>query len=915
MNASPAEEGEEGEEWRVRVETSAHDQSRVYMAGRDLHHVTYAAPAPVTALHTLPRDVAAFTGRDEELRSLLRAADTGGTRVVSVHTVDGMPGVGKTALVTRAAHLLADRFPDGRLFVDLYGHTPGQPAAEPADVPATLLYGVGVAPQYLPDGLQARSALWRDRLAGKRVLLVLDNAVGAAQVEPLLPASDGCLVLVTSRRRLLALDGARPLSVEPLPPDTAAALFTRVARRALDASNTGAVAEAVRLCGFLPLAITLLGARLAHHPAWPLAAFLEEFAAAQDRLGELEAGDRAVRAAFDLSYLVLPAERQHLFRRLGLHPGPDLDLHAAAALGDLPPTVVRRQMEALYVDHLVESPAPYRYRTHDLLRAYAATLAAGEPRADRAQALERLFGHYRRAAHRADQKLTTTPRPGDSDPSDAGAEPPAFGSREQALAWMRTERLNLLACVKKGLTGPRPSDAVSLTHLMAAFLHREGPWPQAVALHRAAAAAARDHDPHDEANALRDLGRALQLTGDYAAAEPALAQALDLFRTARDPLGEANTLRDLGWVRQVTGDYAGAQPLLEQALRLYRTQHSRLGEANTLRTQGWIGQLTGDYTTATAVLARALRLYRALGDRNGEANTLHDLGRLRRATGDYEGAAESLEEALAIFRALGTRLGETNTLWALSRVREMTGDYASAAGLLEEALALYRELSAPIGEAHALRNLGQVRLLTGEYASASAVLHEALRLFRSLGARHGQANALRSLGRVRLRTGDHGEAAALLTEALALYRALGARPGEAHTLHGIGVAHHRRGSLAEALDLLDLSLGLFKGMGDPQGEAEVLNSRGALLAETAGPPAALEAHLAALRLARLVRSPLDEAHALEGAAHCRELDGRRQAALADLRQAVAIYTRIGAAEADAAATRLAALEAERPDGG
>ncbi|MBI0319462.1 XRE family transcriptional regulator, partial [Streptomyces javensis] len=289
-------------------------------------------PAPAALHSTLPRDIAAFTGREGELHRLLRAAEDGHAPVISIHTVDGMAGVGKTALVTHAAHQLAKRYPDGHRFVDLHAHTAGQPPADPADVLATLLISIGISPQNLPDTLEDRAAMWRDRLSGSRMLLILDNAASPDQVEPLLPASQECLVLVTSRRRLIALDGAEPLPLDTLPPDQAARLFTRLARRAPTDTDHRAVIEAVRLCGHLPLAITLLASRLAHHPNWDLTTFTDEFATAQDRLGELETSDRAVAAAFDLSYQDLPPHLQHLFRHLGLHPGPDIDPYATAAL-------------------------------------------------------------------------------------------------------------------------------------------------------------------------------------------------------------------------------------------------------------------------------------------------------------------------------------------------------------------------------------------------------------------------------------------------------------------------------------------------------------------------------------------------------------------------------------------------------
>jgi tetratricopeptide (TPR) repeat protein len=804
----------------------------VQTGDHNTQHITYQAaprPAPVALHSTLPRDIAAFTGREGELHRLLRAAEDGQAPVISIHTVDGMPGVGKTALVTHAAHQLAKRYPDGQFFVDLHAHTAGQPPADPSDVLATLLIGIGISPQNLPDTVEERAALWRDRLAGSRTLLILDNAAGPDQVEPLLPASPQCLVLITSRRRLIALDGAEPLPLDTLPPDQAARLFTHLARRTSTDTDHGAVTEAVRLCGHLPLAIILLASRLAHHPTWDLTTFTDEFATTQDRLGELEADNRAVAAAFDLSYQDLPPHLQHLFRHLGLHPGPDIDPYATAALTDVPLAQARRQLETLYADHLIEEPTPRRYRLHDLLREYAHTLTIHDPTTARAQATHRLLTYYTHTAQTADHHLNNTPHT-HTQPTPAPDAPPDLATREQALAWMRTEYSNLLACAHHTADNTQPTHLIPLADAMAAYLRQQGPWDQALTLHHTAATTAHHtNDRLGEANALWNLGRVRVLTGDYAGAAELGGQALELYRTLGNRLGEANALRNLGLVRQLTGDFAGAAELGGQALELHRTLGNRQGEANALRDLGLVRRLTGDFAGAGELGGQALELYRTLGDRHGEANALLYLVLLRRGTGDYAGAAELGGQALELHRTLGNRLGEAN----------------------------------------ALRNLGLVRQLTGDFAGAAELGGQALELHRTLGNRQGEANALRDLGSVRTRMRD----------------------------------------FAVATDLLARSRRLFEEVGDRQGEAEALNSMGVLLAESGEPQKALAAYEQALLLARQVRRPLDEAHALEGTARC-QAHTDTQAAITSLREAVAIYQRIGAAETTAVTSYLADLENE-----
>jgi transcriptional regulator with XRE-family HTH domain len=339
--------------------------------------------AAAAAMRSLPRDVASFTGRQRELDQLAEAAVSAGA-VVGIHAIGGMAGVGKTAFAVHAAHRLAGRFPGGQIFLSLHGHTPGQRPADPADALASLLLTIGVPAGQIPPGLEARMALWRDRAAGRQLLLILDDAASSEQVRPLLPGAGGSLVLVTSRRHLTALDDAGSISLDTLLPGEAAGLLVRLAGRAgLDAGHL-AVAELIRLCGFLPLAIGMVARQLRHHPAWTAAGRAAELAAAVDRLELLATENLSVTAAFNLSYADLTPGQQRLFRRLGLHPGPDVDRYAAAALGGVGLAAARRGLEDLYDQYLLTEPAQGRYRLHDLLREHARALAArDDPGPDR----------------------------------------------------------------------------------------------------------------------------------------------------------------------------------------------------------------------------------------------------------------------------------------------------------------------------------------------------------------------------------------------------------------------------------------------------------------------------------------------------------------------------------------------------
>ncbi len=765
-------------------------------------------PAVKTALR---RDIRTFLGRDAELRRILAAADAG----ASIYTIDGMPGVGKTALATHAAHVLADRFPDGRYFVELHAHTPGRAVADPTDVLAGLLIGLGVDIHYLPDTLEGRRDLWRDRLSGKRVLLVLDDARDVEQIEPLLPATADCLALVTSRRRLIVLDDAVPLALDIFDPEPAAELFTTLAHRvAVDAEDRAAVARIVQMCGYLPLAITLLAGRLAHHPRWTIAELADEFGAATDRLGELDAGTRVVRAAFDLSYRDLPPEHQLLFRRLGLHPGSDLDAHAVAALTGLDVATARWDLESLYTDHLLDEPAMGRYRLHDLLREYARALVDDEPGPDRAQA--QLLDYYERTAAAADRWLARCTRPA-SEISTGSRE---FENEIQALEWMRLERDNLLACLDHA-AGRQPARVVALTGVLAGLLDRDGPWTLAFRLHQRAIAAARGVDDRSgQAGALNDLGAVHWRAGDYEGAVERLGSALTLYLDLGDRLGEANVLNSLGNVHEGTGDYAGAGELHRRALSWYRELDDPLGEANALNSLGNVHEETGDYTEAAELHRRAFELYHTLGNQLGQANTLNNLGIVRTRTGMCGQAVELLGEALALYRQLGNLLGEANALNNLGIVRTRTGAHGEAVDLHRQALELNRQLGNRVGEASALNNLGIVRTRTGRYSEAIDLHRQALVLFDMLGNRPGATEVLIDIGTLLLETGQVRTALGTFAEALDLARDVGREMEQARALEGITRCRVAMGD-TDSVEELREAITIYRKSGAPEAESAI----------------------------------------------------------------------------------------------
>jgi tetratricopeptide (TPR) repeat protein/transcriptional regulator with XRE-family HTH domain len=727
------------------------------------------------ATRTLPRDIGSFTGREADLARLLEtladATDGGGT--VAIHAIDGMAGIGKTTFAVHAAHELAGTFPDGQFFLPLHGHTPGQRPVDPADALASLLQTAGVAPQNIPPGQEARAARWRDQVAGQRILLLLDDATGHDQVRPLLPGTPGSLVLITSRRRLTALEDAAVLSLDTLAADDAAALLARLARRPDLVSGADATREIARLCGYLPLAIGMLAGQLRHHPARNAAELAAELATTRDRLAVMRAENLSVAAAFDLSYQDLTADQQRLFGRLGLVPGPDIDAYAAAALDDAGLQTARTRLDELYDHHLITEPAPGRYLMHDLLREYSRALAAERDQADSRAATARLMDYYAHVAAAAGQHIATwTTAGGRQPPGRPPGNAPQLANPDDAAGWLDAERPNLHAAV--GFAAETmPGHAIAIATAMGGFLRSRGHWDRAAAQYQTALRAARRAgDVPGQAGALDELGLLQQLTSDYPAATATLAQAVALYEELGDKPGQAYALNHLGLVQQDTGDYRAAMASHERALALARDAGDPLAEAVSLTDLALVQQQTGDFEPAAAGYQRALALLRAVGSEFDEADVLCELGGVYRQTGDYAAAEASQRQALELFRRIGDRLGQGWALDELSLVQQETGDYPAAAASVAEAIELFRDLGNRHAVAMALNSRGELSARTSATEEARRYHTEALAIARDLGAPPVQARALAGIGRSLL-PGNPAEAAGYLRDALAIFQQVG----------------------------------------------------------------------------------------------------------------------------------------------
>ena len=725
------------------------------------------------ATRTLPRDIASFTGRKVELRWLLDATTgaKGCGGVVGIHAIGGMPGVGKTTFAVHAAHLLAPQFPDGQIFLPLNAHTPGQRPVDPSDALASLLLTAGVAVQQIPPDLEPRMTLWRAHMAGKRILLLLDDAAGHEQVRPLLPGTAGSLVLVTSRRHLTALEDAQAISLEVLPAEEAAELLIRLAARPDLTSHDPAVEEIARLCGYLPLAVGMLARQLTHHPAWTAAELSADLAAARERLELMHAENLSVAAAFNLSYQDLTFDQQQLFRRLGLHPGTDVDAYAAAALEDTDLSRAGRHLEAIYDQHLLTEPVHGRYRLHDLIREHARALAAIDPVADRDAAIDRLLNYYLYTAATAGRDLAWNTPEYSPAISSRPACAPELHTREQQIAWLEAERANLQAATDYAALNARPEHAIGIPFAIHGFLRTNGYWDQALTLHQTALIAARRvGDGPAEASALCQLGAVQRLVGDYPAALANQGEALALYRDHRDLPGEGDALTELGTLCRLMDDYPAAIATLSQALELWESCHELQGEADVLCELGTVQRLTGHHVAALASQARALVLYRNLGDRLGEADALRHLGEAHQANGDYLAATTCQAQALEFYRDLGSRPGQADALRNLGAVQRLAGDHLAATTTLNQALQLHRDLGDRYGEAEALNDLGELMSDSAAHADARAYHESALRVARSISSSLEEARALEGIGRCHLEQGEPDKGKMYLRQALTIYQ-------------------------------------------------------------------------------------------------------------------------------------------------
>ncbi|MFF3484606.1 tetratricopeptide repeat protein [Streptomyces sp. NPDC002701] len=732
----------------------------------------------------LPTDVRAFTGREEQLdelsRHLLAGEDEGGpTTTVVVSAVSGTAGVGKTALAVHWSHRTRERFPDGQLYADLRGYDADEPVPA-ADVLTGFLVALGVPGPEIPLRLDDRAARYRTELSERRMLVVLDNASSSEQIRPLLPGAALCRTVVTSRdtlSSLVSLHGAHRLVLDVLPPaDAVRLLHTLIGARA--ASEPQAAAVLAERCGRLPLALRIAAELALSRPASPLSDLTAELDDQRARLELLDSDDdprAAVRAVFSWSYDRLPAEAAATFRLLGLHPGPDVDVYAAAALCGRPVADTRQALDLLARGHLIQPTRRGRYGMHDLLRVYAAWQAERhDGGTHREAALDRLLTHYLAASCAAMDVLFPAEghlRPRVGAPS---TELPPFSTADLAQEWLAAERSVLAAVTAAEAARGRAEYAVGLATALHRHFDTRGLFTDALVVHGNALRAARAAgDRRGEAEVRTCVGATHRRLAQYDEAVRHHTEALDLCRQVGLPVTEARNLTNLGVLHELRGHYREAADRHGEAVVLFRKVGDVGGEADTLNNLGIVHELLDDYETAAVQHRQALALYRTLGNTFGEASALGNLGIVLSRLDRHATAADHFEQALALFRRLGHRGGEAHALSNLGDAHHRLGHHQRAAGHQRAALAVFQRTGERYGEAGSLNGLGEALHGSGRPDEAAAAHRAALALATEIEEKEEQARAHIGLARIHQDRADLPAARRHWQDALALYSALG----------------------------------------------------------------------------------------------------------------------------------------------
>jgi tetratricopeptide (TPR) repeat protein/DNA-binding XRE family transcriptional regulator len=642
----------------------------------------------------LPADLPVFTGRRRESWTLDGLLDLGQARLaaVAIQVLSGMAGVGKTALAVHWAHSVAARFPDGQLYTNLRGFDPCGELVTPAEAIRGFLHALGVPPDRIPPSLDAQAALYRSVLAGKRVLVLLDNARDAEQVRPLLPGTPTALTLVTSRNQLtplVAAHGAQHLTLDLLTHDEARELLAQRLGTGRIAAEPRPVQQIITACAKLPLALAIAAAR-AQQTSFTLAALAAELTEAETRLDTLDTGDPSsqVRTVFSWSYTTLTPSAARVFRLIGLHPGPDISAPAAASLAGHPLPQASRLLTELARANLLIEHVPGRYTLHDLLRAYAAELAHTEvTETQRHAARHRMLDHYLHTAYTAALLLQPYRDPITVASAQAGVTPEALGDAGQATAWFAAEHPVLLGAARLAADGGFDTHTWHLGWTLADYFDRRGYWHDwATTMQHALEATRRLADPRGEGYSHRAIGRACSQLGRFPDAHTHFQAALDLSSQVGDRNGQAHAHLNLANLFEQQNQPDRALHHAQRALDLYSAAGHRTGQARALNSLGWLHAQLHNHKTALSYCQQALTLLRGIGDRRGEAETWDSLAYAYHHLGRHRQAITCYQHAIQLFQEAGDRYYEADTLRHLGDTHLATGNLDDARQTWQHAL-------------------------------------------------------------------------------------------------------------------------------------------------------------------------------------------------------------------------------------
>ncbi|MEO5875763.1 MAG: tetratricopeptide repeat protein [Streptosporangiaceae bacterium] len=743
--------------------------------------------------HTLPPVPDGFTGREAETAMLVGDQPDG----VSVTIIEGMPGIGKTALALHAARLLARQHPDARLYLDLCGHKPGQIALSPATALAELLRMLGSEPTWIPAGLKARSELWQRETAGRRVLLVLDDALDLPQIELLVPRSPGCRVLITTRRRLYEVPRSTRIDLNVLSPADAVALFTTASggQAEFPAEITGQI---VAQLGHLPLAIRLVAVGLRDRYADDAQALLTDLMTSSPHAGDNWQHYPAIATAFELSYRQLTDRQRLLLRRMAANPCPRITLNAVAALGTDPPEALRQDIETLVDHHLASGDALTGYFLHDLTRLFGDDQDRREvAAADRRRSLGRLVEYYLRTADHADRLLHPYRRRMEVKSGGAPAlEPPSADTAEE---FFRDEWRNILAVAQYAIRHEWKKQGADLINVLSKFLETAGLWEECAAAHEVAL------------QAYRDLG---------------------------DIPGTGQTLLEIGIIRCRTGHYDIALQNTEEALRLHRGLADEAATAQTLNWTGALTWVTGHAREALANHQEARDIYQRIGEVHGEAESLRGSGIVYWSLGRLHESIQHLTASLTMFQEVGDRRSEAMAFNNLGELQRRRGLHRDALTSYQRSHEIFQKITGRQNKAIIQNNLGTIRHYKGDYPEALREYREALATFEATGDRRNVASVLTSIGTAYQQMEQHSEALIHFGKAREIATAIGERYELARALAGIATVEGASGKHQDSLDDFGTALSLAQSIGDLYLEGQIHEGTGSVVLQTSGPEAA-----------------------------------------------------------------------------